>query len=445
MGPSPGVGRIFAVTNAMKNCFRSLAAAPRYSTFCALLTFGLLPGCSGQSQAGAKSAEAAEQGAAPGPGPAAFDLEKTMKREATGLTDHSVEAPGAAWSAKAPAAAELKLTRDENVMLVDIPIGSQSPVRCQVFPESLDAGGTLSGVLKDSAARVEYRSITPSGVRLIGGTPVAFIETVYVSDVAGGKAAGGLKLAMQSREQESILCVHDELGYRQTFQTVSSAFFASFKVKSAPPNESTYSEVAKARIGETDVGFSSTHVKPGSKPGEREFSYSNTTLVPTSPKDVIFGDTYELYSYDAKNQLRTGTWVEGSGGEVTLKVVLTRSSDGKYAYEGEVSGKPLKGVLQAPRGLATTLDIATRLKKKLKTDAPFELVVAEYHPSIDPTALLDVTYRHQKGDPARQVVVTMSNRTITAEVDDDGLPKTAWFEIGKNRLTIERLARDGHL
>ena len=41
--------------------------------------------------------------------------------------------------------------------------------------------------------------------------------------------------------------------------------------------------------------------------------------------------------------------------------------------------------------------------------------------------------------------MTMNDRTMTADIDDDGVPKTAWFQLGKRRLSIERLKSEGHL
>ena len=403
-----------------------------------------LGGCGGAPPAGAQAPNS-EAKAGEAPSKTGFDFDATYAREASGLSEHAVQGPEAAWSAKVPASAAPKLSHAQNSELIEIPIGSKSVVRCQLFSEMLDAGGTLHSVLKESAARVDYRGVAPSGVSLIGGVPAVFLETLYLTDTAGGKGAGGLKLAIQVREQESLLCVHDELGYRKTFKDVSGAFFASFALKSAHPNVATYTEESKAKLGETDVGFSRTRVVPGEKPGEREYNNSNTTLIPTSEKDVVFEDSYQIYSYDAKNALTSGAWVESRAGEITLKVGVKRAANGKYAYQGEVKGKPLSGVLKAPNGIATSLDIAARLKKKLKAGGPFELVLSEYHPAIEPNALIDVTYRHQKGDPARQVVMSMSGITVTSEVDDDGVPKTAWTQVGKQRLSFERLKSEGHL
>jgi len=427
----------------MKNRSRLAASVPGSALRSAALALVLF-GCGGAPSPGAQSAKSdAPEGATQAEG--AFDFEATYKREASGLSERPVQGTQAAWSAKVPASAVPTLSRSENIDVIDIPIGTKAAVRCQVFYEALDAAGTLYGVIRDSAGKVEYKSIVPSGVSLNGGIPSTFLETVYFFDVSGGKGAGGLKMAVQVREQESLLCLHDELGYRRTFKDISTAFFSSFKPKDAQPKVTTYTEMSKAKLGDIDVGFTWARIAPGEKPGEREYTVSNTTLIPTSPKDVIFEDSYEVYAYDAKNVLQTGTWVEGNGGEVTLKIGLKREGEGKYSYQGELKGKPIKGLLKAPNGIATSLDIAARLKKKLKAGAPFELKLSEYHPSIDPAAVIDVTYRHQKGDPARQVVVTMNDRAMTAEVDDEGMAKSAWFQVGKQRLVIERLKSEGHL
>jgi hypothetical protein len=422
----------------MKN---RLASFPRSSLFCA--AFALLSGCGGGAPA-AQSAQASESGKAPASDEKSFDFDATYKREASGLKEQGVQGPDAAWSAKVPAAAAPTVSRSENITVVDVPIGSTAAVRCQVFADSLDAAGTLFGVIKESSDSVEYRSIVPSGFSLVGGVPTAFLETVYVTETESGKGAGGLKLAIQVREEESLLCLHDELGFRQTFKDISSAFFSSYQPRNAPPNANTYSEMSKIHVGDVDVGYSWMRVQPGEKKGERKYSQTITTLIPTSPKEVIFNDGYEIFSYDAKNVLQSGAWVEGSSGEIIMKVSLTRLPDGKYKYQGEAKGKPLEGALDAPRGVATSLDIAARLKKQLKAGGAFELVLPEYHPSLDPTKLIDVKYSHQKGDPARQVVVTTLGRPTTTDVDDDGFPKSASFQIGKAKFSTERLKSEGH-
>lgn len=367
-----------------------------------------------------------------------------LAKEATGLTDHAVSGPAQAWSAKVPSVGEAKLTVVDDVQLVEIPIGSDAAVRCQVHPEPVDAAGTMYGVIKESAARVEYRQVAPAGVKLLGDSPAAFLEALYVTDVPGGKAAGGLKLAIHARHGRSLFCLHDELGYRETFQRVSSAFFASFQEAKKLEDDATYTEISMVKLDDMPVGFNMTRLGPSAKPGERERADVSSSFIPTSATDMIFEDSFNITRYNAKGQIAEDTFIEASQGELNLQLKLTRADDGKYSYAGTISGKKVSGALATPKGLATSLQTAATLRKKLKTGGAFQDVVDEYHPNIDPTAVVPVTYAHAKDAPPRQVTVKLGERLITSEVDEDGMRKSGWFDLGKHKLTFERLRVDGH-
>jgi hypothetical protein len=428
----------------MNDAFSSgLVRGYRFLLLAAAATAGTA--CGGAAAAGAP-ADGAQQGADSKQGAAepGFDLEAAMKRESDALSDSVVSEPGGAWSAKVPAAGAPRVSAVDDVGVVEIPIGSTASVRCQVHPDTIDVAGTMYNVIKQSSDKVEYRSVQPTGVHVLSGAPAVFVDGVYLTDTKGGKAAGTIKLAIQSRESRALFCLHDELGYRQTFEKVAKAFFDSFQERGAPKSAATYSEVSKVRLDDMDVGFSVTRLLPAEKPAERRYVDISASFIPTSPKDVIFEDSYTLLDLNTKGQLLKGTWVEASGGDITLKMFVTRDDGGKLHYEGEVSGKPLKGELNAPKGLSTSLDIAAMLKKKLKAGSPFEETLAEYHPSIDPTATIAVKYSHAKGAPPRQVVCQMGERAFTAEVDDDGMSKTGFFEIGKRRLSFSREHVVGH-
>jgi hypothetical protein len=333
----------------------------------------------------------------------------------------------------------------EGIAVVEIPIGTQAAIRCQVFPETVDPAGIIQSVIKGSAGKVEYKAVAPSGIHVVAGAPAAFVDTLYLADAEGGKAAGSVLLAVHARESRSLLCIHDELGYRKTFEQVSKAFFGSFKEANAPKSAATYMEISKVRIDEQDVGFSVSRMLPGEKPALRRYVSIDAAFIPTSPKDVMFQDTYTIYDFGKDDQLLSGTWVEGSAGEITLKIALKRDDSGKYKYAGEVSGKPLQGELDTSKGLSTSVNMAALLKKKLKAGAPFEETLYEYTPSIDPTATIPVKYSHAKGAPPRQVVVQTGERVFTAEIDEDGMPKTGSFDFGKRKMVITREQVDGHL
>jgi hypothetical protein len=405
-----------------------------------------LVGCGGAQTPAAAPGEA-KTAPAPSAAPASaggekFDIETALKREASGLTERAAEDAAHSWKVKVPSTGEPKLSLVEKIGLVEIPIGSEAAVRCQVFPEAGDPAGTLYSVIKQSSQQVEYQQLAPVAVELFGGNPAIFMEALYLANTPRGKLAGGLKVAVLSREDHELLCLHDELGYRDTFRKVSAAFFGSFQPAGVTKDPATYTEVSVTKLDETPVGFSVTRLLPGEKPGEREYHYSSTSLIPTSPKELIFEDNFSVTLYDAKGRIAQETHIEATQGEIAMQLKLARGADGKYAYEGQVGGKPQRGQLNAPHGLSSSLETAALIKKKLKAGA-FEEKRDEYQPSIDPANVVQVTYAHAKDAPPRQVTMKIGERTVTTEVDDEGMPKSGWFAIGQHKLKVERLRVDG--
>jgi len=133
--------------------------------------------------------------------------------------------------------------------IVEIPIGTQAKVRCQVFPDEVDAGGTLQGVVKELTAKVQPKQVAPWAVRVVGESAATFVSVIYHAQSPRGTLVGELKLALHAVPTRPVLCMHDEPGYRKTFETVVSDFGGSLKLKKAPP-ASSFLEVQTAHVGD---------------------------------------------------------------------------------------------------------------------------------------------------------------------------------------------------
>jgi hypothetical protein len=94
--------------------------------------------------------------------------------------------------------------------------------------------------------------------------------------------------------------------------------------------------------------------------------------------------------------------------------------------------------LAATKGLYTSLEVATMLKQKLAKGGAFEETVAEYHPGLDPTKTLDVTYSRAKDAPPREVIMRMGDSAFVSEVDEHGIVKNRYSDLGRQKLSILR-------
>jgi hypothetical protein len=367
-----------------------------------------------------------------------FDVQKALAVEAEGLTARPVKSPDGAWSSQALGSAAASVERGEEEFSVNIPIAAEATVVCRVFDETVDTAATLRNIIKGAEGNVQYQQLALAPVQVHAGFPSAGITALYLADTEGGKAVGRLHTVAYRGEHRSLLCWLDDAGYAETFARVAAAFFAGFKLHGVE-SLATYIEVSKTTMGPVDIGFSLTTMEPAEEEGLRIYSTVSSSFVPRTATDLAYEDTYVVLVLDAKGKLQRGTWVTAeTGEELSLNMSLTREKNGKFSYAGQVSGKELSGKLVTPKGLLNSLDVAAMIKKKLAKGEAFSETVPEYHPSIDPTAPVEVTYTHAKDAPPRQVVMRLGEREIVAVADDEGMVKSSHFAMGKLQLSISR-------
>lgn len=318
-----------------------------------------------------------------------FDVQKALAVEAEGLTVRAVKSPDGTWSSQALGSAAATVERGEGEFKVSIPIAPEAIVVCRVFDETVDTAATLRNVIKSAEGSVQYQQLALAPVQVHAGFPSAGVTALYLADTEGGKAVGRLHTVAYRGEHRSLLCWLDDAGYAETFARVTAAFFAGFKLNGAE-SSATYTEVSKTTMGPVDVGFSLTTMEPGQDEGQRVYSTASSTFVPRSATDLAYEDTYVVLALDANGKLQKGTWVTAeTSEELALHMTLTRENDGKFSYAGQVSGKELSGKLVTPKGLLSSLDVAAMIKN-------------------------------------------------VAEADEEGMPKSGHFTMGKLQFSISR-------
>lgn len=406
------------------------------------VTFATLSACAGKGAPG--TAEAPSDASAKGASKenAEIDLAGLLAREATGLSTQHVTGDQGAWSADVLGSGAAQGEVKEGSIVVEVPIGAEDTMTCQTFTEAVDAGGTLHSVLASAAESVKFVSLAATGVKVVGRAPAVFLEGEYRADTADGKAAGLYKVAFYANEELSLLCRHDELGYKKTFARAAESFFKSFTRKGVTEQKPLWLDVSKTSVDGKDLSFSVTRVLPGDAKGELHYENLETSFS-ASAENLKLEDTVSSINLDARGKLKNGVWVVAQGGELRLKITVSAEKD-KLSYEGTVAGKPVKGEL-SQANFATVLDPAIMLKKQLKSGKPFKQTLHEYHPSLNPTGLVAVTYSHDAGQEARVVDVSVGELKATVKVDPSGMPESGFMPAGDKKLVISREYVEGTL
>jgi hypothetical protein len=398
-------------------------------------------GCGGAAETG-PGAETSQDQAEPGK---AVDIEAMFRREIGELAVLPVKAPDGSWTAAVPAKSAPKVATEDNVVVVLIPIGTVTPVQCQVHAEAIDPGGMINQVLSGAAEKVELKAVAPWAVTVSNDAPAAWVEASYLAQQRGVKAAGHLKLAVNPRPERPLFCFHDEVGYKASFQRVVGAFFDSFKTTTAAQEQPLYLEVQTAHLDQIPIGFSSSRL---TKLGEgRRWTTASLTMMPVGQAELKLDDDYSIRDLDANHVLASGRWVEASDGEITLNIQVERVKGNLYRYEGQLQGKQLKGEFKtkSKQGIPGDLATAAVLKKRLANGKAFSFTQEEYSPSLNATAPHEVTYRRDVSDPPRAIKLKAGEMEMVGLVDDQGMVSAIQLSMGPRKIHFKRQIVKGKL
>jgi hypothetical protein len=364
------------------------------------------------------------------------EVKKLFERELAKKLEPRTWALGERLNGKVEAAEPPTVTVGEELDEVGIAIGTETPISCTVARKRLDAAGWVAGVVNEAAKNVQLAGVRPVDLTVVAGSPLLFVDALYVKDSPGGKLIGLLKAAVYSSDSRMFLCIHDEPGYRQSFRRIVAGFAQAMEGGEDEQDDARFVEVASAYIGKIPVGFSE-EVLWDRKGGGTISRSRMSMLLARTPTDLMPMDAYEEEEADAKDLILSGLYVEAMGGELSHTVTLTRAADGKkFTVEGTVAGKALKGSFTVKSGLASDLWFTRRLAASAKPAAV--LSHETYSAGDDPLKTRVQTAKPIKG-PVRKAEFSNEKVKYVAELDDDGLQTAAEMPLGPITLTVKRV------
>jgi hypothetical protein len=346
------------------------------------------------------------------------DLEALLKREATALEEVPVEGDG--FRARALAVGKPEVTTEPNLSKLVLPVGSEAPVHCFVYENDPDPGAALSAIIGSLATELELDRVVAGPVEVVQEAPVATIAGFYTTDTPKGRALGQLKIAFHSRLGSSSMCLHDELGYEQTFRRVARSVFESLDRGTASVAP-TYVEISAAEVNGRPAGYERLMVLPA-KNGERHLIATGLALLISEPNLFVTQDYAALTTVDASNHIVSGRFTEAKNGRSTLDVELRRGHGKSYQYSGKQAGKSVSGAVSADdaRGLPSPLWTQRELAQRLAKGGDFEFSIQQYRPSEDATKLSRIGYAHRANDPSGTVLVKMDKVEAHSLLDARG-------------------------
>lgn len=368
-------------------------------------------------------------------------IRKAMERELPPLQARPFRTPAGIEGA-VEAAADPQVTAKEGVETIVISLGTEQPLTCTAVTKRLDAAAAVWRMVESAKANVTPMLVRPMDVAAIGGSPLVLALVVYQAQTAKGPMAGQLKLGVYVHDGHSLLCVHDEPGYGNTFERVVKGLAASLKGGGEDPRaRARFAELSVVRVGGMAVGYAE-HVLWDRKGGGKTSAQYGANLLPRGPADLFAADSYSEEELDAKDLLEQGTYVHVTNADVDARIGLVREKDGKtFRYQGEKDGKPLEGKFKTRAGLSTDLWFARRFARS--APAPKAEVRHEaYSYEANPVAALPIVYRADASAP-RRAQLELGPIQLAGDLDEHGFFRTAEIPLGPTKLVIERVSSRG--
>lgn len=401
----------------------------------ALLVFA---GCASTSEAGPTEANAAAATSS-SKETKGLDVPAMLARELAELPRHDVTVPSPAFTASVEGSAAPTYTPGENAGSLAIALGTQSPINCSVQPDRIDTASTLGRMVGLVAGnpKLKLREVRTVDFAVAREAPLFFAEMTYTADTPGGQAVGMLKVGIFAHPQLSMVCTHDEVGYRESFRRIVKGLATSVEL-SEPAADTRFAEIQVLRLNEQPVGFMLRSIEDGDD-GATVFSSVTSTVLMRTPTEPLASDSYVNEVTDQSGHVTKAVHVEVSSGEIETQLALER--DGKsYRYSGKWQGKSLEGHFESD-ALPGELVHAKLLREHLAKKAKAVLTLPTYSASTDPTQPTPISYRPM--DAERAVEVELGGMKMGAKVDEHGLVQDLRVPIGKLTLVQTRVYSRG--
>lgn len=320
---------------------------------------------------------------------------------------------------------------------IDVPIGTETPIRCWLTARPVAIGSTLAELASRKLfADTSQQEIAGIDASVVGERPYLLIDVMGLAKQDGSDAFYQGKLFAAPVGVGALRCVHVGVGYRATVHRVLTGLLASLRFAPVSDQEQPeYLEVFLARVGPMSCGFGDLRAYRQDDGGW--LSLQRTVVIgPRSRSQAVGLDQVRLTVADASGRITTASADAIRGGETLHSLELTRAADGSYTVAGEVGGKALDGTLRAGEPLRDDLAIARLMAKRPGGGV---LSLPKWDPDIAPLEPIEATLRClPRSDGEQRCEMSLGQSTVQATLDAAGMPRRASIPAGGVVVDVER-------
>jgi hypothetical protein len=376
-------------------------------------------------------------------------LKDARAREAKSLRPSEVRSKDGWFKASLPGKSIGVIEQVEGSYSVELDIGADANVFCEVYPKGIDLANGLRQTftnsmknIEESQGKVEARALETSDAGAHGAVPYIALNWVYRVTGEKGAMLGGFKQAVLEKGASAVYCAHNDIGYTKTFAAIHKAFADSLETRE-PAEPPRYMEIQVGSVQGQKIGLAITTVEIDADGDTKE--KESTAMLIAMGKDTIHAqDAVHIEWVRPDGSLINAASTEVVNSEVTTDLGL-KLEDGRWLVEGETGGKPFKATLPEDSQPGNSIAHAQQLRALLAQPDPIgrehsiNLWVDEM-PGTLTAAKTRIVSRQGDRYLARAEVGDMK---ADLALDKTGVPATAEMKIGPLEIKLERVYVNG--
>jgi hypothetical protein len=276
-------------------------------------------------------------------------LKDARARESKSLKPAEINSKDGWFKARTPGKLVNKIDKAEGSYSVELDIGGDASVYCEVFPDGVDLANalrvTLENTFKDiesSQGKIEARALEGRGAGAYGAVPYITLTWLYRVASPEGPRAGSLKQIIMEKGKAGVYCAHNDLGFSRTFATISQAFAETLETRE-PAAAPHFLEISTASLSGAKIGVAVSTLERDSE-GDIKARQMTAMLIATNDGAVQSEDSMQINWVRPDGSLINAVSTDASNGELSNSLTLNEE-EGTWIVEGEVQGKAVRTTL----------------------------------------------------------------------------------------------------
>lgn len=355
-------------------------------------------------------------------------LRQWMQRESSAALEPRAVRVGDAYEGAVASAGDVTMQRDGDTSVAEFSIGASAPVQCIFSDEIKDQANLLRAVYEDVRRTAAATQIAAIDAGASESNSYIDLHFAYRTRTPAGERVGYMKMRSLTSGDRSVLCMHDEPGFLQTFHR------ATLPLLRTTPSTSAQ-RVLVVSLNGNNVGTMSVRRSRDEQDTIEDTTFS--TLLARTPVDLLAEDRIDSERFDARGELAARVNGTDENGAIEQKTWQREAATLRYPFEGTHLGRPLRGVVTTREPLRASAAMVIALVRDGvvgRTPAVEREELQESNPLVTTRSRIELVRRE---GPNRAWIRFVSARdTLDALVDEQGLPLQARITVGTMTLAL---------